>query len=370
MNEIRKLHERAMELAQMAFVARLKGDSERASKLSLEAYENEVRAARLVPDELSSEPTRSVLYRSAASLALDCNELREAERLIAAGLAGYPPEEIAEELRDLLEEVNFRRHLDLRGISLESDEVQMSLAGNAISAGTILTREFITRIEDVQSLVYRTVERKMNRPFRKRGPLTREVRHYETFVSVPRAASFAVSLRVSRPKQLLLPFEELDSTYIIDEILTCLEVFNSSKESELQRKIPDPFYYGNFVTTAGDVAPDGDKVNLVGFTTICDGRERRVDLTRTRDEIGLIAPDQIDEDLGTKGEIRAITGILRRADAISVKEVRLVDEEGPRTHKVIVREGALDDIVKHLWNETVTMEVLTIRGENHFRRLL
>jgi len=84
----------------MAFIAKLKNDKVEANKLLLKAFENESKAARLVNDEVSSEPSRSILYRSAASLALDCNEFRESERLIVAGLAGNPPEEIAEELRD------------------------------------------------------------------------------------------------------------------------------------------------------------------------------------------------------------------------------------------------------------------------------
>jgi hypothetical protein len=48
------------------------------------------------------EPTHSVLHRSAAVLALECSELREAERLIGRALAGNPPVDIANELRDLL----------------------------------------------------------------------------------------------------------------------------------------------------------------------------------------------------------------------------------------------------------------------------
>ena len=45
------------------------------------------------------------LPASAASLALECGDYREAERLIAVALSGEPPDEIAEELRDLLDEV-------------------------------------------------------------------------------------------------------------------------------------------------------------------------------------------------------------------------------------------------------------------------
>ena len=71
MNHIRKLHEEAMDLAEMAFVARLKGDLRRAAQLSRQAYEGEAQAARLMSEAGATEPTRSVLYRSAASLALN-----------------------------------------------------------------------------------------------------------------------------------------------------------------------------------------------------------------------------------------------------------------------------------------------------------
>ena len=109
MKSIRELHKKAMDLAEMAFVAKLRGNLEKANQLSRQAFKNEAQAAKLVPNEPSSEPTRSVLYRSAASLALDCKKHHEAEQLIVAGLAGHPPEEIAEELREMLEKVNFQQ---------------------------------------------------------------------------------------------------------------------------------------------------------------------------------------------------------------------------------------------------------------------
>lgn len=135
MSEVRKLHDEAMALAEMASVAKLRGDLEQAGKLLRQAYGKESKAAELITHELSLEPTRSILFRSAASLAIDCNELREAERLIATALSGNPPAPIAEELRDLLEQVNFSRHLDLRGITLAPEELQMSIAGRTIGVG-------------------------------------------------------------------------------------------------------------------------------------------------------------------------------------------------------------------------------------------
>ena len=68
----------------------------------------------------------SVLYRSAGSLALDCGRIRQAEQLAATALAGNPDPEIAEELRDLLENIYFHRHLHLsrlmKNASLKNSE--------------------------------------------------------------------------------------------------------------------------------------------------------------------------------------------------------------------------------------------------------
>lgn len=62
-------------------------------------YEKE--AALSVKDMLWMEPTRSVLFRSAASLAIDCEEYEQAMEMIKIGLEGKPPSEIKEELEEL-----------------------------------------------------------------------------------------------------------------------------------------------------------------------------------------------------------------------------------------------------------------------------
>ena len=96
-------HREAMAYADDALFAKRNGDSDRALSMFRLAFECERTAAELFASENDDEPTRSVLYRSAATLALDCGEYREAERLVARALADDPPEEIAVELRDLLD---------------------------------------------------------------------------------------------------------------------------------------------------------------------------------------------------------------------------------------------------------------------------
>ncbi|WP_414545241.1 hypothetical protein [Nostoc sp. CCY0012] len=120
MNQIQNLHKQAMDFAEMAQVAKLKGDSVLALQLSRQAFEKERLAAELIVNNLVAEPTRSVLHRSAATLAIDCGEIAAAERLIAVALSGNPPQEIAEELKDLFVQINIDKYFARRGIEFDS----------------------------------------------------------------------------------------------------------------------------------------------------------------------------------------------------------------------------------------------------------
>jgi hypothetical protein len=110
MENLEALHQAAMGLVDQAVLARQRGDTEAALTFAREAFAKERAAADLVADQWDLEPTRSVLHRSAAALAVECHALRDAERLIGRALAGNPPVDIADELRDLLlEEVYSQR---------------------------------------------------------------------------------------------------------------------------------------------------------------------------------------------------------------------------------------------------------------------
>lgn len=368
MINIEQLHEKAMALAEQGALAQMKGEFNQANDLFKQAYDYESTAASELTNQYNLEPTRSILFRSAASLALDCSEIRAAERLIALGLAGNPPEEIAEELRDLNERVTFERHLSLRGIALAPDEVQMSLAGKAVSFGIAQSEQFIMRIEDFRRLMHRTVERLLNKKYREGGISASEVRDYGLFLSVPRTASFAVSLKVSYPQQPLEGFESameyINPSDVIDEIISCLDDYNHERETILKDKIKEEAYYRNFIGIAKSLAPDGQEIKQVGFTTIRKGKEKRVRLTRTRQDM-----KQTERKLKDKGTTVSrpitITGNLRYADERKTARgiIKLVDDEN-KWHDVIVPEGMMSDIVKPLWEERVVVSGYIHRGNN------
>lgn len=74
-------HHAAMDIADRAMLARASGDVDAWRRETLAALERERRAAELV-DPTGLEPSRSVPWRSAASLALDAGLIDEARELI------------------------------------------------------------------------------------------------------------------------------------------------------------------------------------------------------------------------------------------------------------------------------------------------
>lgn len=331
-----------MALVDRALLERSKS-GETASRECLRlAYEKEREAASSLERKIGFEPTRSVLYRSAASLAMECGEVREAERLIAYGLLGNPPADIAEELRDLLEDVHFSRHLELRGVSLAPGEVQMSVEGPAVGFGITSSSDFLDRIKYVESVVYRTAERILNRPFRETGSPKHALKdEFELYLSAPRAASFAVTLKVGRG-QLWLPGMDVGFK-VIDEVLECLELLEAGNTDELKSKIPDSAYYRNFVALARNIAPDGENVRTVGFTISRENTQRKVALRKLRGQPYRPRTKKTEERI-------PIQGVLRFADALKQEQgiIQVMDESGTK-YKIRVPKGMMSDIVKPLW---------------------
>lgn len=103
MSTTRELHHKAMELFESALLIARDGNRARAIELMREALQMEAAAADSIASNYALEPTRSVLHRSAASIALKLSDSRKAMLYVQAGLQGNPPGELREELETLKE---------------------------------------------------------------------------------------------------------------------------------------------------------------------------------------------------------------------------------------------------------------------------
>lgn len=357
MSRINDLHARAMEHAEQALMARMRGETGRAVELFREALQCETAAIAELQEY--SEPTHSILHRSAGTLALDCNDLRTAERMAARALANEPPPDVAQELRDLLEQVHFRRHLELRGIALGEDEIQMNLTGPAVGFGLVDADEVLTRVSDSSKLLHRIVERRRERPFRERGRAGKDIEeNYKLFISAPRAASFSVTLKLGSQAGGQQKPVRPDASAIVDEFMDLVDLASEMKVSEIRERIAEPAYFRNFLDFAKRIAPDGQRIRQVGFTVVRGGAERHVGIRRRAEEIEHLTPEVPD----VESAIVIVRGMLRYADATGSgsSNIRVVDDKR-HSHLIKVPKGMMDDIVRPLWGCTVK---ITGRREN------
>ena len=342
MSKIKALHDKAMQLAHLALVARNQGDFDRARELAAEAFELEVSAASLIPEGPESEPTRSIFFQSAASLAYQAENLEEAIRSIAKGLAGYPPARIKKELMELYDEITLQSFLLLQDEQLSEESLNITLRGNAIGWGTIIYNEFERRLKTTKTLIDRTIHRLMKKKYQKAGRISREVKKFEPILCAPTPGSFNITFKFSSPigTQLNLFFNAKD---IVDEIIKGIDLINQSRLDLLEKEIGDSAYFRNFVSHVKELAPDGDKVKFVAFTS----KRKKVIFKQKKDAITL----PISEELVTEQVPVEIEGILDYAIARKEEAIGLTTKD-QRHYTIIVQEG-LEDLVRSYFKQWV-----------------
>ena len=351
MSKVRELHNKAMVLNQKALVTRHAGDESSARAFLINAMELETQAADLIKLDRANEPTRSILYKSAASLALDAGEYAEALRLLAQGLSGFPPPQIIQELKNLYDQLNFESHLHASDLKLSNEEVQFTVLGNAVSHGIVLFDEFVKRLETLRLLFERTAARLQKAPYN-RGMVPKKYKPFVPALSAIKAGSFSATLRLvvpslDKPTQIGL-FAPKPSA-VVDEILKGVEFINSGDEQGLKEHISDEGYFTNFVSLTRKMAPDGKQINFVGLVT----QRRSVGFTLPREEIHL-APDR--ECLVETVEDAHVTviGVLDMAISRTENVIGLSDEDN-QTYEIKIQEG-MDDLVRSYFGQKVKVE--------------
>ena len=145
MSDVNDLHNRAMELAERAIIARVQHDSSAAIELFRAAMEYELSAIEELDEKI--EPTYSILHRSAATLALDCNEVSKAGEIANEALRSETPPEIAIELGDVLRQVEQR--------PVRDDNMKMPEFADRMDYELCSIEELEGRIEPTYSVFHR-----------------------------------------------------------------------------------------------------------------------------------------------------------------------------------------------------------------------
>ena len=233
----------------------------------------------------------------------------------------------------------------------------MAITGASVGFGMAPTNVFLGRVRSAENLIYRTAERQQNRPYREVGRRAAKLsQDMELFMSVPRAACFAVTFRVGGAVAQYLP-GFAPGVPVIDELLNCLDLFTKGEEEQLRDRIPEDAYFRNFVGLARNLQPDGEKVSMVGFTTVRQGNTKQVAMTKAGKEhsgLGLPALNLSDLKRNEKeSDMIHLRGQLIIANATKKSgkqsgEIEIVTEGNVRV-KIVVPPGLMSDIVRPLW---------------------
>ena len=345
---VKELHRKSMKFIDLALLAKFDNDIDQVKENYLKAFELEKKALTLFIESSNQEPTRSILIRSTVNLAILSGKKREAEKWISMGLAGDISEELANEFRDLFQDINFHRHLELKGVVLDAKEVQLSLSGNEVGHGLIRGDEFLNRVHVLEKMAYRTADRLRKKNFTEKIS-TESIKNFQSYFSVPRAASFAVTIRFGGTiKQQIIEGTDIQSI-IISDILNNIQLLNDEDYLKLNDNITDETYRTNFIALAKQLAPDGDRIKLVGFTAVKNNEPITVALTKPASKFTTTATKPTSEVAITVQEIE-IEGFLSFADA---KKNKIKLSNGKVSSEIEVPKGLLSDVVKPFFEDYV-----------------
>lgn len=347
--EVSRLHREAMRYADESTVARLLDDREEYLRCTRLAFEKEAEAAQLMVGE-DIEPTRSVLHRSAATLAFRCEMYSEAKRLVHRALGGSPPSEIEYELNDLLGNIK----LALSGFQLSERQLQLTLDGNEVAFGKALASAVTSRIPSVEELL--RVVAKFTVPL---------------YFDAVGAGSFYITLTIGKVNQPSLPgFDAYDE--IIERLIQHLDLLNRGEHETLERTIADPKDYSDFVKAVLKIAPDGDAISSVNLQAMIAGRLQTIYFERNRDELSEIpipdVPKARDAIQLTDTTVRKI-GFLQRADGSEESVCELTtDTDG--TWIIEVREDIIHEVLGNYWKRRVEVEGQRMKKTRSLKRIL
>ncbi len=368
--QIEQLHNEAMCLADDADYLKHHGQIEEAIELFKKSFSLEREAAWAAVGSGIDNLSANVLIKSAAFLGYDAGLIRESEQMVGLALSRSLSADIAEEMRDLLENINFSRHLRLNGITLSDNEIQIVVAGNGVAHGMAREDDVNDRISTFKQIAIRTAERTKGRRFRTNGQPAKDIKDIcMSYLSIPRAASFAVTMRIGETSENSLEDFQGGTNALIEDIVTNLTLANNGNVTALKERIKDQSYLENFVNLAKEMAPDGERVNLVGLTFKKAGADVPVELRTPKLKYREIASslalsDSSGEELEKDSWVReSLYGVLYAANSNS-DEVKLQVENKKYTIKV---PKGLTEIVRKYFNTEVMALVSHNKANESFR---
>ncbi len=363
-------HSRSEKLAIEAELAVRACDAPRAETLYREAAEQEAAAFDAI--EKGKDRTRGITAVSAVSLWYKGRDYSSAEQFAHRSLAtGQLPPFAEVQLRNLLQSVWTAAAAAKAGVKFVRGDVLVSVRGGEVIYGGAPLDLIVRKVDGIQSLLFRTVEMLLERPFRKRGgPPTDVQAMFRPWLFQAPAGSYQFAVRMQEPEQGRL-FE--DDRPKVDRVTSTffrvLRAVTTDPEAELAAIVPDTQYRGAFLSLARNLAPVGKAFERLEIREASAPEEPFVSfVSDTRQELNAaLRKMRPTVPLTDAEESASIRGVLR-AVHLDQDWLEIATTDVPPQHVHIDEAGdVLDDVIGPMVNRKVLVSAIR-RGQKHIYR--
>lgn len=345
-------HSKSEALAASAHQAARAGNMEDSLRLFIQAAE----AEQLALDQIGSDKPRTlgIIAISAAALFYKGGDLVRASK-VAHKMSAEPalPSFAHQELRGLLQAIWNQQAQDESGIAFAPGQVVVSVKGGQVVTGGAPLDLIVSKVQDIQSIYYRTVEMLKGMPHRTKGPVAKEIQdRYKPwlFQTVPGSYQFIVA--VQKPaQQELFPLGDPEPEILTKTFLSIVKS-GSSDALNMENVVPDPAYRKTFLKLTQNLAPTGRTFESIEFKG--PSETSGVILTsETRQQIRDYLRPAPEADTPSSEEV--ITGVLR---AVHLEEdwLEVVPSQGKAIKVTRVGE-MVDDVIGPMVNHQVRVTV-------------
>lgn len=353
MSKICDLHDHAMDIMNEALDLKAKGEKEKASYLLMQACQLESEAAYQVAKEPETEPSRSMLFLGAASLAYQVKNYELAERLIHEGLSGYPTISVKDELYKLEDEIKFFINSQkIASTITKYDAIFRFVGGKAIGYGRINAKSFMQRMRALEKLFIRGIQRAYNLPFEKQPQKSAHIPKYFLNLGWEAPGSFGVRITASsEDNQLFLDGLDIPSAdVVLQNVVNNICLLGTGEEDKIREEIQNEEYFTNFISLAKEILPDGNNICQVRIIS----KTKTVILTQTKSDLKNIINKSGVTQENTPAEKLVYRGYLKISNGIK-GSFTIVNEDNKNEINIHVRD-ALDELARQYFGEFVEIE--------------
>ncbi|MDP3460742.1 MAG: hypothetical protein Q8S09_15835 [Hyphomonas sp.] len=334
------------------------------NKLADEARRLFIRAAEFEEEALKAigqnKPrTLGIIAVSASALFYKGGQLQRAEQLAHRMAARSDlPDFAVQELRALLQTVwNEKAQADA-GVAFAPEQVVVSVRGGLVVTGGAPLDLIVSKVQDIQSIFYRTAELLKGLPHRSKGPPSKEIQDkYKPwlFQAVPGSYQFIVA--VQKPDQReLFATADLEPELLTETFLSIVKAGATDAKS-LDQVVGDPNYRRTFLKLTQSLAPTGKTFESIELRAATE-RQGIVLSMESRKQIRehLRPPNGTPEDPTEE----VLSGVLR-AVHLERDWLEIAGPDGT-TIKVENVGEVVDDVIGPMVNHRVKVSARVVRS--------